>query len=71
MFEVGSGGVFVRSYNAAVSAVESLRARSWAVLTAIVDGVGGELGVVEPTRLLEVLLCACAEVVIRYGVLGL
>jgi hypothetical protein len=71
MFEVGGGGVFMRSYNAAISAAESLGARSWAMLTVIVDGVGVELGVVEPTRLLEVLLCACAEVVVRYGVLGL
>jgi hypothetical protein len=71
MFEVGRGGVFVRSYNAAISAAKSLRARSWAVLTVIVDGVGVELGVVESTRLLEVLLCAYAEVVVRYGVSGL
>jgi hypothetical protein len=70
MFEVGGGGDSVRSYNAVVSAAESLRARSWAILTVIVDGVGVELGVVEPTRLLEVPLCACAEVAVRYGVLG-
>jgi hypothetical protein len=70
MFEVGGGGVFLRSCNAVVSAAESLCARSRAVLTVIVDGVGVELGVVEPTRLLEVLLCACAEVVVRYKVWG-
>jgi hypothetical protein len=47
MFEVGGGGgVSARSYNAAVSAEGSLRARSWVVLTVIVDDVGVPLGVV-------------------------
>jgi hypothetical protein len=52
------GGVFVRSYNAAVSAAKSLRTRLWAVLTKIVCGVCLEIGVVESFRLLEVRLCA-------------
>jgi hypothetical protein len=63
-----SGGVFARPYNAAVSAAESLRTRLWAVLTVVVDSVCVKLGVVESSRLLEVLLCACAEVVVRYQV---
>jgi hypothetical protein len=70
MFEVGGGGVFARSYNAAVSAEGSPRARSWAVLTVVVDGVCVELLVVGSSRLREVLLCASAEVVVRYQVWG-
>jgi hypothetical protein len=40
------------------------------MLTVVVDGVCVELGVVESSRLLEVLLCAYAEVVVRYQVWG-
>jgi hypothetical protein len=68
--EVGEGGVLVRSYTAAVSAAESQRMRIWGMLTVVVDGVCVELGVVGSSRLLEVLLCACAEVVVRYQVWG-
>jgi hypothetical protein len=62
--------VLVRSYTAEVSAAESLRTHLWAVLTVVVDGVCVELLVIGSSRLREVLLCASAEVVIRYKVWG-
>jgi hypothetical protein len=68
--EDGGGGVFARSCSAAVSAAGSQGQRVGAVLTVVVDGLCVELGVVEPPCLLEVLLYACAEVVVRYKVLG-
>jgi hypothetical protein len=69
--EDGGGGVLVRSCTAEVSAAESLCTRLWVVLTVVVDGVCVELLIVGSSHLREVLLCACAEVVVRYGVFGL
>jgi hypothetical protein len=64
--EDGGGGVLVRSCTAKVSAAESLRTRLWAVLTVVVDGVCVELLIVGSSRLREILLCASAEVIVRY-----
>lgn len=68
--EDGGGGVLVRSCAATVSAVEDQRTRVLVMLTVIVDGVCIKLGVMKPSRLREVLLCACAKVVVLYAVWG-